>query len=466
MKIKVLNLGGLNTYLNPLVKNDGDLITSINMDSYPFAAKTKRQGYSTYLGTTDGSAVADLFSWTKNDGSLFTYKVSNQKLYYSTQGTGDWTICGNGTLSADHVGYAVLDNTMILGDGVGSTRHTTTGTSFTNTTLAPVGEFFAQYQNRIYISGTSSTVFYSTTNDATNWALSGTADSSSFTVPGAGKMGAIFKANDRLVMTKTSGIIDRWDGHSLVDTSTKLGPSSPYSVDESEGYYMWLNRLGIMGYGGDKPQLLSNAIERQIYNRSGSAIVGSVFGTAPAGVHRYDYMVSVGTITDDFTSQTINNAVLKYNFQKNEFLDYSFYNQPSCFHSFVNSSGNQQFIFGSGNQVYTLESGNTDNGQPIESIMEFVVHLGSPELDKEFKSLYGFFNPGCNAKVQIAITDTYTRDSKKWVEIGDFTDGILKYRFPKQKCRGKLLFIRIYENSKDPAFTCYGFAIDGDVIDD
>jgi len=464
MKIKVLNLGGLNTYLNPLVKNDGDLLTSINMDSYPYGAKTKRQGYSTYLSA--GSLVTDLFSWTKNNGSLFTYKIDDKKLYYSTQGTGAWALCGNGTLGADHAGYAVLDDTMILGDGVGSTRHTTTGTSFTNTTLAPVAPWFAQYQGRIYAAGTSSTTFYSTTNDATNWALSGTSDSSSFTVPGAGKMSRIFTANDRLVLPKTSGLLYRWDGYSLVDTSTQLAPSSPYSVAQTEGYYLWLHRLGVMGYGGSKPQLLSNAIERQIYNRSGSAITGSTFATAPAEVYRYDYLLSAGTITDDFTGQTIDNAIIKYNFQKNEFLNYSFYDQPTALHSFVNASGNQQLIFSSGTQVYTLDSGSTDNSQPIESIMEFVVHLGNPELDKEFRTFYGFFNPGCNAKIQIAISDTYTKDRKRWIDIGDVTDGIAEFRLPKNNCRGKLLFIKVYENSRDPAFTCYGFVIDGDIIND
>lgn len=467
MRLKILNLGGLNTYLNPLIKNDGELLTCVNMDSYPYGAKTKRQGYTTFLGTADGSTVTDLFSWEKNNGDLLVYRVSNNKLYSSTEGTGAWTQTGNGTLSASRVGYAVLDNTLILGDGVGSTRHTTSGTSFTNTTLAPVGEFFAQYQNRIYIGGTSSTTFYSTTNDATNWNLTGTSDSSSFTVPGAGKMSQIFKANDRLVMSKTSGLIYRWDGYNLVDTSTFLGCSSPYSVDQAEGYYMWLNRKGIFGYGGDKPQLLSNAIERQIYNRSGSAIAGATFGTARATVHRYDYLLAVGTITDDFTNQTINNAIIKYNFQKNEFLNYSFYNNPTAMHSFTDTNGNDKLIFGdSSGQVYELESGNSDNGQPIEAVMEFVVHFGQPELDKEFRKFYGFFNPGCNAKVQIALSDTYTKDRKRWIDIGDCTDGICEHLFPKNGNRGKLLFIKVYEKSTDPAFTCYGFAIEGDVLDD
>jgi hypothetical protein len=461
MMTRVINLGGLNTYINPLLKADGELLSAVNVDSYPYGAKSKRKGYETYLGTADGSAVTDLFSWTKNDGTTkYLYRVSGNKIWSSNQGTGDWTVCGNGTISNSHIGYAVLDNTLILGDGVGSTRHTTNGTAFTNTTLAPIGEYFTQYQNRVYIGGTSSDLFYSTTNDATNWNLSGTSDSSSFKIPGEGKISNVFKVSDRLMACKNSGLIYKWDGYSLVDTATNLSPSSPYSVSQTEGYYMWLNRKGIFGYGGDRPQLLSNPIEREIYNRDGTGIDGNTFGTAPGKHYKYDYLTSVGTVTDSLSGETVNNCVIKYNFQNNEFLNYSYYNKPYSFHSFIDNNGDDIFLFGSANgQVYKAYTGNSDNGQPIESKMEFMLHLGAPELDKEWKEFYGIFNPGCNASVQICVSDTFTNNKKRWIDVGDVVDGICSYRFTTGT-RGKLLFVRIYENSSDPAFTCYGFTVD------
>ena len=156
-------------------EQDGALIHSVNMVSFPYGAKTKRTGYSTFLGTPDASTVNSLLDYHQNDGSTFyLYRASGSALYYSLQGTGAWTLSGNGTISnGAHFGGAILDNTFIGGDGVGSTRHTTSGTSFTNTTLAPISEFFEQYQNRIYASGTAGDCFYSTTNDATNWNTSG-----------------------------------------------------------------------------------------------------------------------------------------------------------------------------------------------------------------------------------------------------------------------------------------------------
>ena len=463
----VLNISGLNIYINPLLQPDGQLLRSVNMDSYPYGAKTKRSGYSTFLGTPDNSIINSLFSWTKNDGTTqYLYRASGSALYYSAQGTGVWTLAGNGTINNNaHVGYGILDNTMIVGDGVGSTRHTTTGTSFTNTSVAPIASDFVEYQNRIYAMGTSSTLFYSTTGDATNWSTSGTSDSSSLQIPGAGRLLKIFKASDKVVTTKSSGIMHKWDGFSLVDMATTQGPSSPYSVAKKEDYPIWLNRLGIYGYGGNKPQLLSNAIQGQIYNRFGNGIAGTVFNNAPAEMFRYDYMVSVGTVTEDITRETIPNAIIKYDYQKNEFLNYSFANKPTALHSYTDLNGNEQLIFGdSTGQVYKLDgTATTDNGVAIEATLEFLLHLGAPHIDKKWNWFNAYFNPGCQAQVKIAITDSFSKENLKWIDITGAKSGLADYRFPSDT-RGRLLFVKITESSKLAPFTFYGFSVDAEKV--
>lgn len=467
MNLTVTSLGGLNTYLSPMLKGDGELIRGVNVDSFPYGSKTKRSGYISYLGTPDTSQVNTLFNWTKNDGTtLFNYRASGTKLYYSLQGTGAWTVAGNGTIaSGAHIGYAVLDDTLILCDGAGSTRHTTNGTTFTDTVLAPVAVDLAQYQGRIYALGTSSTAFYSVTNDATNWQTSGTSDSSSFTIPGAGKLTRGFVVADRLIFNKNSGLQYRWDGFSLVDTGTKLAPSSPYSVAESEGFYFWLNRLGYFGYGGNRPKIISNSIQRQIYNDAGSAISGTVFDNAPAVEHRYKYLCSVGSVTDDFTSETISNCIQKYDYQKNEWLNDSFAHRPTAWLSYKDASGNQQLIFGdSSGQCYQMAgTAISDAGVPIASVLEFVHHGGVPQFEKKWDWFTGFFNPGNEAKVQVAVGDTFTRSTLKWMEVGDCSDGVAEFRFPSGT-RGRFLFVKIYESSRENRFTFYGYDVQAQII--
>ena len=486
MQIRNFNILGINSYTNPLVpanndyasvyglsqinqgvQDDGILIRAVNVDSQPQGAKQKRPGYGTFLSNSDGSQVNSLFSWQKDNGtSIYLYRASGSLLYYYDEGagTGDWTICGNGTITAgSNVTNAVLGNTLIISDG-GTTRHTTTGTSFTDTTLAPPAIDLVQYQNRIYAAGTSSTLFYSTANDATNWNTSGTSDSSSLQIPDAGRLLRIFKLGGNLIASKSSGKMFIWDGYNLIDMSTTLGLTSAQSFAKVENYGFWLNRNGFFYSSGGVSQLISNPIQRYIYNNQSTGIAGTTFDNAPSAIHRYDYLTSVGSIRDDFTNEPLNNAIAKYSYQKNEWLFYQFNNLPTSFTSYKDRSGNQQLIFGDGTgQTYKYGGTYTDdNGQSIQSVMELVYHLNYPHIDKEFRWIWLFFNPGCQAKIQVAITDAFSRPSKKWVDVGDVSTGVVKFRFPPGS-KGKFLFLKIYEASRNTPFTYYGCAIDANL---
>ena len=460
--LPVFNLKGLNLQLNPLNIQPNEPIRAVNVDSYEFGAKKKRAGYVTYLGTPDGAQVNTLFDWQRNNGTQFwNYRASGSALWYSQQGTGAWTICGNGTITnGSNVCQAVLEDTLIVGDGAGSTRHTTNGTSFTNTTAAPIAVSLAEYHNRIYAAGTALSLFWSTTGTATDW----TTDSSSVNIPGAGKLLSNFKANDRMVATKNSGLMFRWDEYNLVDISTNLGPTSFQSIGSIEDYRFYLNRLGMYGYGGVRPEIISNKVQKQIYNDAGEGIAGTVFDNAPGVTHRYDYLLAVGTITDDLTDETISNGIIKYNYQLDEFLNYNFATLPKAWYSYKDASGSQQLIFGDASgQCYTFGgTATTDNGSTIEAILEFVVHFGTLN-EKKWNWFRASFNPGCQAKVAIAVTNTFVRGAKKWQDLGDASSGVVEYRFPAG-AQGVFLFIKIYEASRNARFTLYGYEIEGDIL--
>ena len=164
--------GSLNLAVNPLAIKPGDMIRCQNVETDQFGAKKKRPGYTTYLGTMpNGSVVSDLLNFQLDNGTQFwNYAFAGGNLYYSQQGTGDWTIAGNGTLdTTGTLTSAVSENTLLIGDGVSATRHSTDGTSFTNTTAAPIAVDMEPYQNRIYIAGTASTLFWSNTGTPTDW---------------------------------------------------------------------------------------------------------------------------------------------------------------------------------------------------------------------------------------------------------------------------------------------------------
>lgn len=463
-KYQTFQLHGLNLRLNPLDLNSGEFIRAVNVESSPIYAKRKRSGYITYLGTTpNGSVVDDLMNFTRNNGTqLWNYAFAGGLLYYSTQGTGAWTICGNGTLNAGGtLTSAVLEDTLLISDGIGSIKHSTNGTSFTNTTAAPIAVSLREYHQRVFAAGTASNLFWSNVGTPTDW----TNDSSSVLVPDAGKLQSIFKSNDRLIATKNSGAVFRYDETTLLDLTTSLGPTSSRSIGNLEDYRIYLNRSGFYGYGGNKPELLSNPIERLVYNDAGDGIIGTTFDNAPGVTHNYRYYCSIGTVTDDLTDETISNAVVVYDFQLNEWSTYTYANRPTSWLSFKDVNGNQQLLFGGGSQVYQVSgTATTDNGSAIETALEGVIHSGSPETDKRWGYLWAFFNPGCEANIQVALADTFTKAHKQWVNLGDAKDGVVEYKF-RTGAESKLLFYKITDSSKNARFNFYGLAYSAELED-
>lgn len=467
---RVYNLGELQLKVSPFLQQKGSLLRSLNVEQDSIGAYRKRSGYTTYLGTPDNSQVNSLFSWTKNDGTtLHTYRYSGSVLHYSTQGTGAWTPCGAGTFTTNSkIGYAVLDDTMIVGDGTAVTRHTSSGTSFTTTSGAPLSSQFVDYQGRIYSgrgtanAGTDTNLFYSTTGTASDW----TTDSSSIRIPGEGKILSVFKSNDKVVITKSSGLMYKWDGYALIDNVTDFGPSSPYSVADVEGYKIYLNRRGGFGYGGGRPEILSNPIQRQIYNDLGSGITGANFNTAPGVINKYDWLCAVGTVTDDLIEQTVDDCILKYDYQHNDWSNWQFNNFPTAFHSYTDASGNEQLIWGdSGGQCYQLSgTAVSDNGVAINSEIMGMLHYDSPETDKKFNYIWAFTNPGCRAKIQVAVADTFTKGKMNWIDLKPTKDGVMEARFPSGT-RGKLLFWKLYESSTSSRWNLYGFSISFDLVE-
>ncbi len=461
MDKSISSLNGCNTYTNPLNTPDGNILHCLNLDSDTDGSRIKRPGYAAFLGTPDTSQVNSLFSWTKDDGTtLFLYRASGSALYYSTQGTGAWTLCGNGTIgSAAYVYGTTLNNNFVIGDGVGTMRYSTNGTSFTDIAAAPVGgQYPTEYQGRIYAAGTNSYIFYSTVGTASDW----TTDSSSLLIGGPGKMGAIFKASDRLMTTKNSGLLHRWDGEELVDLATRLGPTSSQSIGEVEDFRFWLNRKGIFASNASKPELISNPIQRQVFNTDSTGIVDSVFDTAIGGVHDYDYMLAVGTVKDNFTDIQISNAIINYDYKHNEFVNKQFYHNPTAFHSYTDANRKLRLIFGDANgQVYQFDNSYTsDAGYPIETSLMLLLHGDMPHIRKDFGYIEFFTSPGCQLQVQFAIEDIVNIGSNRvsgpriWKELGSLVKGYTLFRFPPET-RGRLLYLKLYEASTSRPWQIY-----------
>jgi len=460
--LDVFNISGLNLKLNPFSHRQGELTRAINVTNDFFGGKAKRPGYIVDGNNPDSAQVNTLFSWKKNDGTtLFLYRMSGSILYHRIQGTGDWVISGGGTFTdPSHIGYAVLEDTLVVGNGIDATRHSTNGTSFANTTNAPIAPSFAEFNQRMFAAGTASNLFWSTTGTPTDW----TSDSSSILIPGAGKLSTIYKQNNRLISCKNSRTMFKYDGVNLFDLSTNLGPSSPYSVAAKEDLRFSLTEDGITVFDGVKPQITSNPIQRMIYNNKLNGIPGENFETAAGEVHRYEYMLSVGTITDDFTERAISDAILVYDIQANEYYTWQFAHFPTAWHSYRDVNGDLSLIFGdaNGNTYEVIGTATSDAGSAIGVEMEGFLHFGAPQHDKNHRWLTAFSSPGAQAEVSFSLANTFLTQDKNWQPLGNLQSGVFQHRFPEGS-DSKFLFWRVSERSTLPAFKFFGFSWEGEV---
>lgn len=466
----ISNFGGINTKLNPFLQPEGTLFSCVNLESDFIGVKSKRGGLVPFLNNPDSAAIANIIEF--NVGTLhFLYRMSGTVCYYydvNNPGTA-WTPTTNGTFpGGGRLGNTILYDTLICGNSVGSTRHTQNGTAFTNTNLAPLARFFTNSFGRVY-AGNNQTLFWSSANDATNWQTSGTSDSSSIQIPGPGTVNSLFSTYNRVLAGKSGGEMNRWDSYTRERVPGQLGPTSQWSNVDMDDMKLYANRLGVYAFTGVYPKIISTPVEKQFYNRANSGIPGTSFPDLPAGESQYNYYLSQGTITDPTTNHTIPNSVLGYSYLENEFYNLSFPFLPSAYGKYTDASGTANFLIGDpSGQIYLYDSTATsDNGTAIEGYMEGFTAFNEIYKDKEVYRMWVHTNPGCQAKLQVSLTDNFFENSRRWIDVGDLSRGITYIELPVSTTRrGKYLFYRFYESSTDAPWTIYAMTFDFNYVGD
>lgn len=461
-KLRIYQFGGVKQKVSPFLHEDGDLLVCENLDNYPSGAKTKRSGYEKFLGTLPGT-VSSMFVYPyPTNTNVLYYAYAGSVLHYSEQGTGAWMVAGSGTFSGQRpLGYGAMGTVLMVGDG-SVTRHSTNGTSFTDTTLAPAGDKFAEFRQRMFIA--YGTVLYaSELGSPTGWSISSTNPSYSEPIEGYGVINSLFSANDELVVTKDSGAIVHFDGYRKYVSPSNDAPGHYTSVANLDGVRFYTNPEGVWGFN-TKPQKVSEPVQPMFYNNSGSAPSESYLRSSSKAVAFKDnYYTYIGTTTSDIYPQTVANCIMKYDLSRNE---WSWYKIPlrtySMFYDYTQDG--YGWMFGNINQAYRFSpTATSDDGQAISATMIGFLHFREPDRDKRINRLTASASPGCGATFQIAMSDTLTLDNLMWIDIGDLYSGTRKF-IPDLELRGKFMFYKLHESSTDKPFTFYGFTVDFDYV--
>jgi hypothetical protein len=278
--------------------------------------------------------------------------------------TARWT----GAMLHDDAGVAVF----IFGNGV-QTYRTSDASTFTNansTDGAPLAPFWTAWQERVYAAGVPAdkdVLHWCSIGNAKNWSAVSPSDSASLNIDkfSGGVIQNIRMVNDRIVIWKEK-LTKRWDEEYLRTVLDSNGLTAPYSLADINGMSFSLDRNAIRLYDGNVPQEISSKIE--------DLILGIDMGTTNiqricASVLNKRYLLSVGNITDE-DGDTISNAWIVYDYNKNAFWLYSLAVQATAMAKLRCSDGVERIYFGgTAGTVFEMFSGDTDNGTEIEAIM-------------------------------------------------------------------------------------------------
>lgn len=404
--------------ISPMAVLKGEWKKIVNWDIAKIGCATKRDGYAAILNIPDASEILTLIPFEVGTYRKLIMINASGKLYCvdpTTESTWGSALLTGLSTTARWTATVLHDSSgnpyMILGNGV-NVYKTADGVTFSAVSGVPLGKYWASHQERVYAAGVPAdedVLHWCSIGDLTNWSTVAPNDSGSLNIDkhSGGTIQNIKALNDRVVIYKKTRM-KRWDEEYLRTVMASDGLDAPYSVAEINGMAFSLDRNGIRLYDGNAPQELSSKIEDLIY--------GIDFGTTNTPricgeVFKKKYYLSVGTITDE-DSNTITNAWIVYDYNKNAFWLYSLADQATAMTRLMCTDGVQRLYFGgTAGQVWNMFSGDTDAGVDIEARLEgHIVYPAGVESYIEPKEFIVAAKYGHEMVVQ--VTSDYTDNTE------------------------------------------------------
>ena len=395
----------------------------VNWDIDKKGCLTKRKGYEPRLNAPDNSEILSLIPFEVGSVRKLIMINASGNLYVAdpaTDSTWGTAILTGLNTSARWTATVLHDSAgtgyMILGNGY-QVYKTSDATTFSAVSGAPLAKYWCSFQERVFAAGVPAdkdVLHWCSIGDLTNWSAVSPSDSSSLNIDkhSGGVIRAIRTINDRVVIWKQDRM-KRYDEEYLRTLRASNGVDAPYSISEVDGMAFSLDRNAIRLYDGNSPIEISEKIKDLIdgidfSDANKERICGKVF--------KEKYFLATGDINDE-DGNTIANAWIVYDYNKNAFWLYSLEKKATAMTKLMCSDGVERLYFGSTNgQIYQMFSGDTDNGTEIEAMLEgHVFYPVGPEnyiQPKEFiiASKYGH-------QIKAQITDDYADNT---ITIGEY----------------------------------------------
>lgn len=436
-----------------------------------------------YHLTIAAAATLDASNYYQWYGSAFDVYSNGAAKFSTNSGTNYASLTGELDLAfvinvrqASRVGSAILDNKLLLGNGVDQTCWTADGANFTNISTAPPCKYWITWKgraygignplarSRLYFSATPSSDISTTgyprgitywTNDPTDVSTGGYLDID----PDSNGSGiGLDVENGRLIVHKEGGsykIIPDEFGRPSQVISRGASTTSHWSIGRSEEFNIsyFFNLNGIYEDNGETPDLKSSPIQDLIEAISGTAtdnLVGHFF--------KYKYFCTMGTsITENerLGDRTFTNPLFVYELRLQEIYIYTTAHPVNCLASWKDENGVDNMYMGdtSGN-TFKWDTSHLDYQTPIAGEIEtWDEDFDTPHIKKRYEYIDLETNPGCESNALFKL------DTDNPITLGDLTKGSTSFEFGDSGFNKKNIALKITDNSSTAPSIIYGWVI-------
>lgn len=480
--------GAVNQYVGSLLKADNELNALENGYLDTFGPVKKGKGYEqrgedvntgyTILGgvaayKSDGSQKQIVIADGPSNSDAYTFNVTNQQ----------WT---PHLLSLTTGAKAQFENFldgffMVNFDDATRWNNLSSWSTTTNVTNAPKAKYIKLYLSRLYLGyvaydGTTfpSRVVYSDLPAGPPYTLSWTNETNWFDVnPEDGDViKGLAESANRLLVFKENALY-RYDTNTLYKVPGCPGTVNNRTIQNLQGWTIYLHSSGIWAYDGSTSKLISRPIKDII---EGISTIN--YANATSWVVGDHYYLFVGDVYNSSAGLTIDKCLIDYDISKNAyswrkltksptiFMVYRddrssttyndasvTYNSAETTYNGLISSEPRTFFGATDGAVYSFGVGNTYDGSDIPFFMETKDYwLGDPSLFKLLQKLIVHCDGGRHVSIQYKI------DDGDWKMLGRLNRSVTELDFPSGT-RGRSVKFRVTESSHGDPFTFEGFDI-------
>lgn len=480
--------GGMQQAVGRILTSDNEYPLLINGDLETVGPVFKTRGYTQRGSTVNaGYSILGMASGYKSDGTMKQFAVaddaSSSDVYTYNPATNTWTphILSLTTGAKAEFEYFLDGIFMVNFDDTTRFNNYTNWSVATNVTSAPKAKYIKLYNSRIYTAyvvdaGATypSRVIYSDLPSGPPYTISWNNAENYFDVDSDDRdviKGLAVNSNTLLVFKENA--LYRYNTNTLYKVPGAPGTVSQRSVQELQGFTIYLHSTGLWMYDGSVSKLISRKIKDVIDGISTINLANSC-----AYVKGDHYYVYVGDVNNTKAGLTIDNCLIDFDIAKNALTVRSLTYDPTVFSKYrddrsgvtyndttvtYNSadttyngtvSAEDRVFFGTTDgAVYHQDTGNSFDGTDIPFLLETKdYYLGYPAIYKFFQKVHVFVD-GVRA-----VTVQFKLDDGDWKTLGKVKNTQSELIFPAG-ARGKRIKFRIIESSSGDRFAFEGFDV-------